>query len=114
MMNARTEPDTAPAQPAGQQRASVRQIYDQTRRVGNELGALADAARQALEGCRALARERLEEQPYATLAVAAGIGYVLGGGVPTTVMRLVFGVGSRLAVERALAQLAAPAASPRI
>jgi hypothetical protein len=111
MMNASAEPESVLA--AGQQRASVRQIYDQTRRVGDELGVLADAARQAISGCQALARERLERQPYATLAVAAGIGYVLGGGMPTTLMRLLFGVGSRLAVERALAQLAAPAVSPR-
>lgn len=46
-------------------------------------------------------------QPYATLTVAAGVGYVLGGGVPTAALRMLMGVGGRLAVGHVIARLVA-------
>jgi hypothetical protein len=63
------------------------------------------------QGWQGLLRERLEERPYATLALAAGAGYVLGGGVPVALMRVLFAVGGRVAIERALLRFAPP---PRV
>jgi hypothetical protein len=85
---------------------SARELVAQGQRVREDVVALAGAVRQVTHGWQALLRDRLERQPYATLAVAAGVGYVLGGGLPTTLLRVMIGVGGRLAVERALTKLA--------
>lgn len=85
--------------------ATARQLYDDTRRVGDELTNLAADARRMLSEGEGVAREHLTRQPYVTLAIAAGVGYVLGGGLPRGVLRLAMGVFGRLAVERALAQV---------
>ena len=93
---------------ATQSDPSVRELVEESGRVREELIALTGAALHLAGGCGSLLRDRLERQPYATLAVAAGVGYVLGGGLPTAVVRVLIGVGGRLAVERVLAQLANP------
>jgi len=66
----------------------------------------APAEGMPLEGSQileVLAREvlhQVEVRPYATLAVAAGVGYILGGGLPNWASRLAFNVGSRMALAR--------------
>lgn len=85
---------------------SARELVEQGQKVREDVVALAGAVRQATSGWQALLRDRLERRPYATLAVAAGVGYVLGGGLPTSLLRVMIGVGGRLAVERALTKLA--------
>ena len=87
---------------------SARELIEQGERVREDVVALAGAVRQAARGWRSLLRERLERQPYATLAVAAGVGYVLGGGVPTLLVRSLIGFGGRLALEQAIARFALP------
>jgi hypothetical protein len=89
---------------------STRELLEQSQRVGEDVAALAGAVRQVTRGWEALVRARLENRPYATLALAVGVGYVLGGGVPTGLVRLLLGVGSRLAVEQAIARLTVPQA----
>jgi hypothetical protein len=84
---------------------SVSELVEQSQRVREDLVNFAGAARHVAHGWRALLRARLERRPYATLAVAAGVGYVLGGGVPTALVRVLVGVGGRLALERVVAQL---------
>jgi hypothetical protein len=86
---------------------SARELVQQSQRVREDVVALAGTVRQVTHGWQTLLRERLEKRPYATLAVAAGVGYVLGGGLPTGLMRMLAGVGGRLALERALTHFAA-------
>lgn len=85
---------------------STRELVQQSERVLDDLRSLAGSARGVARGWQELLAEELERRPYATLAVAAGVGYVLGGGLPTTLIRALIGFGGRLAIERALAQLA--------
>jgi hypothetical protein len=85
---------------------SVRQLVEESGRVREEFIALTGAALHLAEGYKSLLRDQLERQPYATLAVAAGVGYVLGGGLPTALVRVLIGVGGRVAVEHVLGQLA--------
>jgi len=92
---------------------STRELVQQSERVLDDLRSLAGSARGVARGWQELLAEELERRPYATLAVAAGVGYVLGGGLPTTLIRALIGFGGRLAIERALAQLAVPASSRR-
>ena len=83
---------------------SVRELLRESQRLSDDLSALATAAGHAASGWQALMGEQLSRQPYATLAVATGVGYVLGGGVPTGLVRVLFGLGGRWAIERALAR----------
>jgi len=85
---------------------SARDLLDQGERLGQDVAALAAGVRQAASGWEALLRQRLERHPYSTLAAAMSVGYVLGGGVPTLLLRSLIGWGGRLAVEQAIARLA--------
>jgi ElaB/YqjD/DUF883 family membrane-anchored ribosome-binding protein len=53
----------------------------------------------------AFATEQARERPYVFLGVAAGIGFVLGGGLASRLGSTLLGVGSRLAVSRVLEEL---------
>src|SRR5262249_10291531 len=43
--------------------------------------------------------EALTRRPYAVLSAAAALGYVLGGGLPTSAVRFALAFGTRLGVE---------------
>jgi hypothetical protein len=62
--------------------------------------------RTAVDDLRDRARRQLREQPYATLAAASGVGFVLGG-MPNRLVRLLFNQGYRLAFAMAVSHLAA-------
>ena len=64
-----------------------------------------DAIRQTVTTGQNLVRSRLRDQPYATLLAAAGVGYVLGGGLPRIPVRLLLGLGGRLAYGALMTQL---------
>src|SRR5512143_2027221 len=81
----------------------------QAQRLGAELNDLGDTVHDVVDGCRALAREQLQQQPYVVLAVAAGVGYVLGGGLPRGVVRRLLLTGGRVMLEGAIANFAASA-----
>jgi hypothetical protein len=87
---------------------SARDLLAQGQRIREDVTALAGAVRQVTHGWEAVLRDRLEHRPYTTLAAAAGIGYVLGGGLPTSLLRVLLGVGGRIAFERALTRIADP------
>jgi len=79
---------------------SVRELMEQSERVRQDLIAVMGALRQVTRGGEGLLRDRLERRPYATLAVAAGVGYVLGGGIPSGLVRLLLGLTIEHAVTR--------------
>lgn len=62
------------------------------------LSSLSDLTQTA----NAYLRERTQSHPYATLGVAAGIGYVLGGGLASRATGLLLTVGGRLLAARLL------------
>jgi len=51
-------------------------------------------------------KEQLEEHPYRTLAVAAGLGFVLGGGMLGRVTRPLVATGLRLGIASLVAPIA--------
>jgi hypothetical protein len=51
-------------------------------------------------------REQLEEHPYRTLAVAAGLGFVLGGGMLGRVTGQLVATGLRLGIAAMVAPMA--------
>lgn len=50
-------------------------------------------------------RESVKRRPAATLAGAAGVGYVLGGGIPDFVLRLGAAAAVRVLTQKVAAQL---------
>ncbi|MDX2165779.1 MAG: hypothetical protein SF182_01900 [Deltaproteobacteria bacterium] len=84
---------------------NARELLDDTARLRGDLAALGEHTTRAVAGWRRYLRARLDAQPYATIAVAAGVGCVLGGGLPSPVLRLALAIGGRLAAERVLGQV---------
>ena len=83
-------------------------------RVRHEVSGLTAEVEGALGDLERVVREQLERRPYATLAAASGLGYVLGGGVPVALSRMLFGMGGRLAfvmMAQRLARRPRPAAA---
>jgi hypothetical protein len=91
----------------GSARHSARELVEQGQKVREDISALAGTVRNVAQGWETLLRDSLERRPYATLAVAAGLGYVLGGGLPRGLLRAAIGIGGRLAVEQAVGRWAA-------
>lgn len=92
---------------AGNGHAALADLSRQARRLGTELDELGGAAREMVDGVRSLVAQRLRRQPYAVLATALGVGYVLGGGLPRGLIRGLLLVGGRVALENAVARVAA-------
>ncbi len=78
----------------------MEQLLERARHLENEAGALLEEARQAARAARdSLDLDgKLERHPYAMLAGALGIGYLLGGGLFTRMTSRVLRIGARLLV----------------
>jgi hypothetical protein len=91
----------------------IERIQFKGQRVRQEVSGLTAEIEGALGDLERLVRGQLEHRPYATLAAASGLGYMLGGGVPPVLGRMLFGMGGRLAIlllaERVRAGLSTPA-----
>jgi hypothetical protein len=85
-------------------------IQERGREAYRDAQHLASTVEQAVDEIGQFLRDQAEERPYVSLATAAGIGYVLGGGVPSRLTGFLFGLGSRLAVEMFLRELIGEAA----
>ena len=86
--------------------AATRDLQEQTQRVREDLTEFSDAARRTVSQWQDVLREQLTRHPYGVLGAAAGLGWVLGGGVPPMLVRAVFGAVGRVALENALMALA--------
>jgi len=80
-------------------------IQERGREAYREAQQLASTLEQAVDEIGQFLREQTERRPYVSLATATGIGYVLGGGVPSRLTGFLFGLGSRFAVEMFLREL---------
>jgi ElaB/YqjD/DUF883 family membrane-anchored ribosome-binding protein len=58
-------------------------------------------------------RKQLEEHPTRTLGIAAGVGFVVAGGLATPTARTVVRTGARLAIGLAARQVIAEAVKPQ-
>lgn len=76
----------------------IERIQSKGQRVRQEVSGLTAELEGALADLERVVRAQLEARPYATLAAASGVGYVLGGGVPVALSRIVLGMGGRLAL----------------
>lgn len=76
---------------------SAERIQQEFRRARADTEAVFEDLRNLREELGAVLRERLQSQPYLTLGVTAGIGYVLGGGLPKGSPTLAMGLATRMA-----------------
>ncbi len=84
------------------------QIFERGREVWQDARGLASTVEEAFDEIQEYLREQVDARPYVALSAAAGVGYVLGGGLPSRVTRLLVGWGSRLALTMAVQRLTAP------
>ena len=75
----------------------LRDAWDDVTTSVNDLYRAADA----------FATEHARERPYVLLGVAAGVGFVLGGGLASRLGSALLGVGSRLIAGRLVEELTA-------
>ncbi|MBI4515982.1 MAG: hypothetical protein HY699_09240 [Deltaproteobacteria bacterium] len=84
-----------------------RSISDHGRQIHHDAHALAAAVQEAADDLERYLTEQVEQRPYTTLGVAAGVGYVLGGGLRSRLTAVLFGATTRFAMALAARELAA-------
>ena len=75
------------------------------RKRAREAKELASTLEEAVDNVGQFLREQAEHRPYTSVATATGVGYILGGGTPSRLIGLVFGLGSRFAIEMFLREI---------
>jgi hypothetical protein len=97
----------------GAEGGRAERVLEHSRAIGRDVAGLREelsGAAQELSSRVNLGRA-VHEHPFRTLLVAAGVGYVLGGGLFTPLTRRLLGAGARaLVVPLVRSQLAAVAA----
>jgi len=72
-----------------------------------DITALSQTLNDAAQDVSTALREQVKSRPYATLGVAAGIGYILGGGLTMRVGALLLGTGGRMVTNMLLREVLA-------
>lgn len=78
-------------------------------RVRHDAEALADSVQEAAGQIENAVAVQMRERPWTTIALAAGAGFVIGGGLATRLTRLMIGVGGRMLVAMMIQELGARA-----
>lgn len=97
--------------------ADGRSLADHCRQINQGAHALVAAVQDATSGLEGYLTERAHSRPYVTLGVAAGVGYVLGGGLGSRLTAVLFRAASRVALAVAVRELGdrlSPAASAAV
>jgi len=75
----------------------IERLQFKGQRVRQEVTGFTAEIEEALGDLERVVRDQLGKRPYTTLGAASGLGYVLGGGVPVALGRMLFAMGGRLA-----------------
>jgi hypothetical protein len=92
----RSRSQSAAAQP------STGRLLERGRQAERDAHSFAANLEGLVSDAEELLRIRLETQPYATLAFAAGAGFVVGGGVTLSVLATLARLGTRMATAAIL------------
>ncbi len=93
--------------PAQDIESSARELYEQTQRVRENIAEFGGAARRTVTEWEEVLRDQVTQRPYTVLGAAAAVGYVLGGGIPPLLVRVLLGAVGRIALENALISVTA-------
>jgi hypothetical protein len=74
-----------------------RSLGDHGRDIQHDAKALAAAVRDATDSVQRCLTAQVEQRPFSTLGVAAGVGYVLGGGLRSRLTVVLLGAATRVA-----------------
>ena len=85
--------------------ADARACGDHCRQIRHDAHALAASVQDATKGLQGYLTDRVHRRPYVTLGVAAGVGYVLGGGLRSRLTAVLLGAATRLALAVAAREL---------
>jgi ElaB/YqjD/DUF883 family membrane-anchored ribosome-binding protein len=77
-------------------------LLERGRQVGQDAKSFAANLEGLVSDAEQFVRTRLEAQPYGTLAIAAGAGFVVGGGVTLGVLATMARLGTRMAAAAML------------
>ena len=80
-------------------------LSDYGRQIQHDAAALTATVQEATTGLESHLTAQVTRHPYGTLGVAAGIGYVLGGGLSSRLTVALFGAATRLAMALAAREL---------
>jgi ElaB/YqjD/DUF883 family membrane-anchored ribosome-binding protein len=80
------------------QASAASRLRERSRRLESDARSFAADVEELISDVEDLVRSRLETQPYATLAVAAGAGFVVGGGLTLGVLGTIVRAGVRAAL----------------
>jgi ElaB/YqjD/DUF883 family membrane-anchored ribosome-binding protein len=72
-------------------------LADHGRQIHHDAEVLAAAVRDATDGVQRYLTAQVEQRPFSTVGVAAGIGYVLGGGLSARLTAMLLGAAARVA-----------------
>lgn len=59
----------------------ARRVFDQTRKIRDEARSLENSVETLFTEAESALRQSLAESPYTTLGIAAGVGFVVAGGL---------------------------------
>jgi len=93
--------------PSGTDRPGQRSLGEHSREIHDDVHALAAAVQDAADDLERYVTEQVHRRPWSTLGVAAGVGFVLGGGLRSRLTALLFGAATRLAMAVAARELGA-------
>jgi ElaB/YqjD/DUF883 family membrane-anchored ribosome-binding protein len=93
--------------PTERQPQNSRSLGDHGRQIQHDAETLAAAVRDATDGVQRYLTAQVEQRPFSTLGVAAGVGYVLGGGLSLRLTVMLLGAATRLATTLAVREVGA-------
>jgi ElaB/YqjD/DUF883 family membrane-anchored ribosome-binding protein len=82
-------------------------LGDYGRQVYHDAAALAATLRDATDAVERYLTAQVEQRPFSTLGVAAGLGYVLGGGLSSRLTVVLLGAATRVATALVARELGA-------
>ena len=83
----------------------ARSLGDHCREIDHDAHALAAAVRDVTNDLEGYLTEQVHRRPYVTVGVAAGVGYVLGGGLRSRLTAVLLGAATRVALAVAAREL---------
>src|SRR6266446_5027481 len=86
-------------------RSHAQRLWSNTRQVSSDANALVGALEEMASEVEALVQEQIDERPYMTLAAAAAVGFVVGGGLATRMTKALGGIASRVAIAVAAREI---------
>jgi len=87
-------------------------LADHGRQIQREAEALATTVRDTADDVQRYVAEQVEHRPLTTLGLAAGVGFVLGGGLSARLTVVLLGTATRLATAVVARELGARILGP--